>query len=475
MRAFLLPQEVTTIMGDELKDFADQLAGTVATMATTIEEMKAEKEKGHVPAELLEKIDKISEDVQDFSKKMARLDEEPAFKRAFGGEIQVSGGMTFETKLRIPSAKSQDEDMRELFELQDTVQILSFMKRRDQNFRVEDTQAWKRMQELYQRKAYEGYSGGSGSGAAWIPTGYSPDLIMKFELERMIASKFEIVNMPNDPFRIPRQTSRGKIYKKSRGVAVTKSKAGDDYVDLSTTTLAGYQSVAYEMEEDSIIAMVPFIRSDLAMDMADGEENLILNGDTTATHQDADVTDDDDALTSWKGLRKLSKDGSDTYDFGGNAPTLLSLRAMRSQMGKYGINPRRLLYIVSPVGLVHLLNVDEVQTLDKYGPAATVITGEIGRIDGVPILVSGYIREDLNASGDFDGTTKTFTGIQLVNPSGFVIGRRRAPLMESFHDVIAGSDELVVSMREDFQKRYPTTEALSMWGHNIPNTITETT
>ena len=462
-------------MSEEMKEFADQLASTVATMATAIEEMKVEKEKGHVPPELLEKIDKIGEDVQEFSKKMAKLDEEPAFKRAFGQDMPASGGMTFETKMRIPSTKSGDDDMRELFELQDTLQVLSFIKRRDSNFRLENTDTWKRAQELYQRKTYEGYAGESGSGAAWIPTGYSPDLIWKFELERMLASKFEIVQMPNDPFRIPRQTSRGKIYKKSRGAAVTKSQSGDDYVDLSTTTLAGYQSVAYEMEEDAILAMIPFIRTDLAMDMADGEENLLLNGDTTATHQDSDVTETDDALTSWKGLRKLSKDGSDTYDFGGADPTLLALRAMRSQMSKYGINPRRLLYVVGPVGLVHLLNVDEVQTLDKYGPSATVITGEIGRIDGVPILTSGYIREDLNASGNYDGATKKFTGIQLVNPSGFIIGRRRAPLMESFHDVIAGSDELVVSMREDFKKRYPSTEPLSMWGYNIPNTITVTT
>ena len=462
-------------MSEEIKELADTLAGTVATMAATMEEIKAEREKGHVPADLLEKVDKIGADVAEFSKKMARLDEEPAFKRAFGGEIQVAGGMTFETKLRVPSAKSQDEDMAELFQLQDAVQILSFMKRRDSNFDVKNTETFKRMQELYQRKTYEGYDGGAGTGAAWVPTGYSPDLIWKFELERMLASKFEIVQMPNDPFRIPRQTSRGKIYKKSRGVAVTKSKAGDDYVTLSTTTLAGYQSVAYEMEEDAIIAMIPFIRTDLAQDMADGEENLLLNGDTTATHQDSDCTEADDALTSWKGLRKLSKDGSDTYDFGGADPTLLALRAMRSQMSKYGINPRRLLYVVGPVGLVHLLNVDEVQTLDKYGPSATVITGEIGRIDGVPILTSGYIREDLNASGNYDGATKKFTGIQLVNPSGFIIGRRRAPLMESFHDVIAGSDELVVSMREDFKKRYPSTEPLSMWGYNIPNTITVTT
>jgi microcystin degradation protein MlrC len=48
---------------------------------------------------------------------------------------------------------------------------------------------------------------------------------------------------------------------------------------------------------------------------------------------------------------------------------------MRGTLGKYGVNPRRLVYLVSPVGLITMLGMDEVITLEKYGPNATVITG----------------------------------------------------------------------------------------------------
>jgi len=50
-----------------------------------------------------------------------------------------------------------------------------------------------------------------------------------------------------------------------------------------------------------------------------------------------------------------------------------------------------------------------VRTVDKYGQFATVLNGELGKIDGIPVIVSEKIRENLNASGVYDGTTTTKT------------------------------------------------------------------
>jgi hypothetical protein len=181
------------------------------------------------------------------------------------------------------------------------------------------------------------------------------------------------------------------------------------------------------------------------------------------------VTEAADVRKAWKGLRKLAVEASATYDMG--VPSTQGCRYLRGIMGKYAVNPRRLAYIVSAVGLIHLLGMDEVLTLEKYGTRATVLSGELGRFDGAPIFPSGLMREDLNASGVFDNTTETKTGMLLVNRNGFVIGRRRAPMIESFRDVVAGVDEVVASMREDFQKRYGTAEKLVAYAYNIPNTI----
>jgi hypothetical protein len=293
---------------------------------------------------------------------------------------------------------------------------------------------------------------------------------MKFELERQVAGLFTVVNMPQDPFVLPQQTGRSTAYIKGRGTDATHSTSKSGRVTLSTTTLAAYSTAAYEAEEDAIIALLPFIRQDLAQALADGEEDTLVNGDTTATHQDSDVTESADCRKAWKGLRKLALAGSFTYDMGD--PSTAGFRYLRSTMGKYGITPRRLAYVVSPVGLIHMLGMDEVLTLEKYGSMATVITGELGRFDGTPIIPSGLLREDMNASGVYDGSTKTKTGILLVNTGGYVIGRRRAPMIESARDVVAGMDEIVASMREDFQPRYPTTEPLVAYAYDIPNTIT---
>lgn len=452
-------------MSEELKQATEELAGTIATLTQAVQEAK-EQFHGEAPADVQEKLERIASDVTTLSETVRRIDEAPALKRAFDIEGATEAKrMTFERKSQIPSSVSGDAEMARIFELQDTLEIMRFVKRHDSSFNIRATKSFRELQQI--KTAYDGET---GSGEEWIPTGYSPDLIMKFELERQIASLFTTVNMPNDPFKIPAQTGRSTAYLKTRLQDPTESESTTGDITLSCQTIAAYSKCAYEVEEDAIIAMLPFIRQDLAQALADGEENALINGDTTETHQDSDVSLSYDIRKAWKGLRRLARDGSDTYDMG--EPTTIKMRYVRSLMGKYAVSPRRLVYIVSPVGLIHLLGLDEVITMEKYGSNATVITGELGRFDGTPVVVSGYLREDLNASGVVDGATETKTGLLLTNTSGYVIGRKRAPMIESFRDVVAGADEIVASMREDFECRYPSTEPLTVYAYDIPNTIT---
>jgi HK97 family phage major capsid protein len=457
-------------MSEELKEAMVELATGVKTLTDAVTEAKAQFADA-TPGDVEAKLIKIAEDVTCLSDTVKRIDEAPALKRAFDVEGSVeTSRMSFERKMKLPSTATQDEDMKEFFECQDTLEILRFIKRNDPRFNIESSKSFARMQEIL-KKDIIGYDGTAGQALEWIPTGYSPDLIMKFELERQVASLFTVVNMPNDPFKIPRQTSRARAYLKGRMVAATESASGTDDITLSCQTIAAYSVVGYETEEDAIIAMLPFIRQDLAQALADGEEDALINGDTTGSHMDEDTSDASDVRKAWKGLRRLARDGSDTYDL--DIPTTDGLRAVRATMGKYAVTPRRLAYIVSPVGLIHMLGLDEVLTLEKYGPNATVITGELGRFDGTPVVPSGYIRENLSTTGYYDSDgNHGHTGLLLVNTNGYLIGRRRSPMIESFRDIVVGQDEVVASMREDFQPRYPSTEPLCVWAYNIPSTIT---
>jgi hypothetical protein len=156
-------------------------------------------------------------------------------------------------------------------------------------------------------------------------------------------------------------------------------------------------------------------------------ETALLNGDITATHMDSDTTDAADARKIWSGLRKraLANSTYGSYDFAGGAITDAKLLALKKLMGKFGINPRELVLVVGPSGYNQLIGMDEVTTVDKFGPMATILNGALAAWRGIPILISQFVREDLNDSGVYDGVTSTKTVAYMTNIRRFMFGRRR--------------------------------------------------
>jgi hypothetical protein len=227
-----------------------------------------------------------------------------------------------------------------------------------------------------------------------------------------------------------------------------------------------------EIDEDSIIPIMPFLREKLAQNMAFGVEDALINGDTSGTHQDSDVTDSDDPRKAWPGLRKLCQSGN-KLDVGGAALTLTHVRTIRGYMFKYGVDPSSLAYITSSTGMLQFLNIPEVITLEKYGPKATVLTGEIGQIDSIPIIISEKIREDLNGSAVYDGTTKDSTMAILVRKNAFTVGTRRRLTLKSWTDIERDQQVLVGTVRKDFQPLYDeTVEDIMSMMYDIPIVLT---
>ena len=102
---------------------------------------------------------------------------------------------------------------------------------------------------------------------------------------------------------------------------------------------------------------------------------------------DSDVVAASDARKAWKGLRKLALQNSangSVVDFSAAAPTVLKLRSMRSAMDKFGVNVRELGWVVSSKVYQQLMGLDEVSTVDKFGPQATILSGALAALDGIP-------------------------------------------------------------------------------------------
>ena len=129
------------------------------------------------------------------------------------------------------------------------------------------------------------------------------------------------------------------------------------------------------------------------------------------------------------------------------------MAVIRKAMGKWGINPADLAFIVGVSAMHAILADTTVLTIDKIGPHATILNGQIGSVYGVPIIASEHVRENLNASGVYDAITTTKTYNLCVNRQEWAMGQRMALdvqvddsiYRETFQRVMVGF------MREDFQ------------------------
>jgi HK97 family phage major capsid protein len=305
----------------------------------------------------------------------------------------------------------------------------------------------------------------TAEGKEYVPTMLSSNLIERITLELKVAAIFPTIPMPTNPFNIPgRPVSRTRTSKQVEQTSDTGQTKfttlvpGTRLVALTAAKFAGEILTSRDLEEDSLIAILPFMQDELVDYVAADIEDCIINGDTTGTHQDSDVTAATDPRKNWKGLRVLAISGAKT-DGSNAALSLAMLRTNRKVMGKYGIIPSDLVHVLGINGYIQLLADGSLITMEKYGAQATVLTGELGRADGVPVVVSEYVRTDLNATGVYDGSTTNRSAALTVHQKGYVIGNRREVTVQVLREIYAESDQdaIVLSVRKAFSPRFTST------------------
>ncbi len=285
--------------------------------------------------------------------------------------------------------------------------------------------------------------GSAGYGTDWVPTGFSGQLWEDMHLQSVVAANLVQVPMTSgEDFTLPYKAGSVTVQLTSQATDISPSDFTTGKITLSPKGMAGGLRFSGELSEDSMVAVMPIVRDDLATALADAGENALLNGDNANPNQDG-VTTVTDVRLAWDGLRFLSLANSETYADLGTFSTD-NLRALRAKMGKYGVRPADLMWVTGPAGWHKFLNLDEVTTVDKYGPAATILTGELAKFDGIPIIVSGLVPENLNASGVVDTSVTDNTVVHLVNRKCHMWGTRRRITIEDERWVL-GDYTLVVA------------------------------
>lgn len=319
-----------------------------------------------------------------------------------------------------------------------------------------------RMVQKYKSLARRGEkaltSTGTGTGDEFVPTDLSSELQRRLYLSSDLAALLagREVDMPSQPYDYPLSTTRPTFYLEgTENTAATASNPGTGKITLNAKKLMGQIDFSYELEEDSIIPVLPFVQEQLGEAAADAYESAVINGDTTATHMDSDTELVAKAAErAFTGLRKLALAISVLkLDLSTGGISEANLRAMKKAMKKYGVRVRDLVWICGAAGVNDVMGISNVSTLEKYGPRATILTGEIASFLGIPIIVSERCREDLNASGVYDGSTTTKGSILLARVDHFIPGRRRDFTVEAFRDVKSQQFNIVASFRRAFQPK----------------------
>ncbi len=314
----------------------------------------------------------------------------------------------------------------------------------------------------------------AGGGDEWVPTLSASTFVPEFELEFMLESRMKQVSMLSNPYDMPIQSSVTKARKIAENTQATATNFGTNKIQFSAVKSVEYYVLPEELSEDSAPDILSVARDEVVRAQIRAIEAAIINGDDDGAHIDSDTQalGADVAEKFWKGLRRQAlANGANgaTTDFGNAVVSAALLRTLRARMGKFGVNPLDLILLAGPSAAAQLQSLDQVATVDKFGPMATILKGVLSAYQGIPIITSQYMREDLNATAVYDGITFNRAGLILLNKNRWYVGTRRPIKVKIQPDMVDQDRMLMASyQRKDFKgQTQSATEVSVSYGYNI--------
>jgi HK97 family phage major capsid protein len=303
----------------------------------------------------------------------------------------------------------------------------------------------------------------AGAGDELVSQEEARQLWNDVNVDTVIASLFETVTMPSNPFDMPLQLGDVNWYPGAANVATTSTNLATAKQTLTAHELVGMVPWAYELDEDAVIAMMAEVRSTLVRNAAQVLDDMILNADTSTTgnlNYDGSTLTTSTAgkahyLVGFDGLVHLPLVDNTAMRNNHNAAASVDMfNEIRRRTGKYGLRPSELAFVTDVNTFIAAQGIAEFQTVDKLGPNATLLTGQLGAVEGIPVIVSEQM-----ALADTDGKVTaagngTDTGrLLLVNRTQWRKGFKRELLIETDRDVQKRQNVMVVSMRVAFAER----------------------
>ena len=248
-------------------------------------------------------------------------------------------------------------------------------------------------------------------------------------------------------------------------------------VTVTASKFGLHQKWSGEMEEESIIPFLAAVRKRQTDAIAFYGDDVLVNGDTTIAAT-GNINSDDAQLasnnryTAFDGIRHAALvDNTTNVTNAAAALTythLIGLRNLcldttRFQDWSHPVNPNEFVYLVNPGGEVAISDLDELITVDKYGPNAVVLAGEVARIGRNP-LISTMAVPQTEADGKVSATASNNTLDQVVafNTNAYSVGYLRRMTVEAYRRSERDQNGIILFWRMGLARYTPTGAASGM-------------
>jgi HK97 family phage prohead protease/HK97 family phage major capsid protein len=292
---------------------------------------------------------------------------------------------------------------------------------------------------------------------------FSSNIYTEMEQQLVIAPMFNRLAVDAKTFRVPvaDEDTDGDVAMFKSGTFATgigdltnvptSNQNSISSVDFTPHKFMATTHLAKDEEEDTVLPLLDFLRAAATRRLARAIDKSILRGSGALTGFTASPTNSvgPGSATGYAsvitGITKLAASASLTTATGSSStkadPT--NIAAARTAMGKYGLQlGNDLVYVTSIEGYNNLVTTSDFRTVDKFGPNATYLTGSVGAVYGIPIVISEFL--------DVAGTTGNTLGTMIYKP-GFMIAERRGIEIESEYEPRQQVTAMYMSTRFDFK------------------------
>ena len=303
----------------------------------------------------------------------------------------------------------------------------------------------------------------AGSGDELVATLEARELWQDVNLQTLVAPIIPTFPMPSNPFEVPRQLGDVNFFPGTENTATTDTALATGRTTLTAYELVGQTPYSFTLEEDGVIAMLPEIRAGLVRNVAEVLDDIILNADRSATNNinadGATISANEAGKAHWllgyDGILHLPLvDNTAQANDHKAAASDEMFNELRAKLGKYGARPSQLAWVMDVNTFIRAQSISQFRTMDKLGPNATLLTGMLGAVEGIPVIVSEQMPlADADGKVTDGASTNTKGRLLLVNRTQWAQGFRRQLMIDVDRDTQKRQTVVTVSFRHALAER----------------------